>query len=190
MGQPGFAARYFHLAIFSASRARRMAAETRRARDPRHAGHPSRSISARLRLSESTAARSKATRPLINAAPPVLKVLDDSTKAAGTRDGEDAYRVGAKAPIIWMSVPVGVTVFGARSTASRRAIESPTDGADGIGARRRRIRSDAEACDARPFVVTVIDQTAGLPRRRDSQSSRVRRTRCRRRFCFSIRRRW
>ena len=52
MGQPGYRAN-FHLAIFPASRARRMAAEARRACDPRDAGRQPREHLARLRIFES-----------------------------------------------------------------------------------------------------------------------------------------
>ena len=78
MGQPGFAARQIHLAIFPASRARRMDAETRRARNRDTPDSNLASISRdfaylnRGRTIEGDA-------PLINAAPPELKVLDDST---------------------------------------------------------------------------------------------------------------
>ena len=87
--------------------------------------------------------------PLISAAPPELKVLDDST-VAGTRTVRMHIASARKAAIIWMSVPVGVAVLGA-SIDGRSPGDRVTDGWTGWYWRRAGcgIRSNPEARDAR-----------------------------------------
>ena len=64
--------------------------------------------------------------PLINAPPPELKVLDDST-IAGTRTVKMHIASARKASVVWMSVPVGVTVLGS-SIDGRSPGDRVTDG--------------------------------------------------------------
>jgi Peptidase family M28 len=101
--------------------------------------------------------------PLISAAPPVLKVLDDST-VAGTRTVSMHIASARKAAIIWMSVPVGVTVLGA-SIDGKSPGDRVTDGWTGWYWRAPAAGFDLtlKLATPAPFVVTVIDQTDGLP---------------------------
>ncbi len=101
--------------------------------------------------------------PLINAAPPTLKVLDDST-ISGARAVKMHIASARGASIVWMSVPVGVTVLGASIDG-----ESPGDRVSN-GWTGWYWRAPASGFDLTlklatpaPFVVTVIDQTEGLP---------------------------
>ena len=101
--------------------------------------------------------------PLISAAPPELKVLDDST-VAGTRTVSMHIASARKAAIIWMSVPVGVAVLGA-SIDGRSPGDRVTDGWAGWYWRAPAAGFDLtlKLATPAPFVVTVIDQTDGLP---------------------------
>ena len=101
--------------------------------------------------------------PLIKVAAPELKVLDDST-IAGARTVKMHIASARKASIVWMSVPVGVTVLGAsidgRSVGDRMS--------DGWSAWYWRAPADGfdltlKLATPAPFVVTIIDQTDGLP---------------------------
>ena len=100
---------------------------------------------------------------LISAAPPELKVLDDST-VAGTRTVRMHIASARKATIIWMSVPVGVAVLGA-SIDGRSPGDRVTDGWAGWYWRAPAAGFDLtlKLATPAPFVVTVIDQTDGLP---------------------------
>jgi len=100
---------------------------------------------------------------LISAAPPQLKVLDDST-VAGTRTVRMHIASARKATIIWMSVPVGVAVLGA-SIDGRSPGDRVTDGWAGWYWRAPAAGFDLtlKLATPAPFVVTVIDQTDGLP---------------------------
>ncbi len=100
---------------------------------------------------------------LISAAPPQLKVLDDST-VAGTRTVSMHIASARKAAIIWMSVPVGVAVLGA-SIDGRSPGDRVTDGWAGWYWRAPAAGFDLtlKLATPAPFVVTVIDQTDGLP---------------------------
>ena len=102
--------------------------------------------------------------PLINATPPVLKVLDDSTNAAGTRHVKMHIASARKASIVWMSVPVGVTVFGS-SIDGKPQSNRVTDGWSGWywGVPPAGFDLTLTLATPAPFVVTVIDQTDGLP---------------------------
>jgi Peptidase family M28 len=102
--------------------------------------------------------------PLINARPPELKVLDDSTTAAGTRTVKMHIASARKASIVWMSVPVGVTVLGS-SIDGRSAGDRATDGWSGWywGVPQAGFDLTLKLATPAPFVVTVIDQTDGLP---------------------------
>ena len=102
--------------------------------------------------------------PLINATPPVLKVLDDSTTAAGTRHVKMHIASARKASIMWMSVPVGVTVFGS-SIDGKPQGNRVTDGWSGWywGVPPAGFDLTLTLATPAPFVVTVIDQTDGLP---------------------------
>ena len=101
--------------------------------------------------------------PLISAAPPELKVLDDST-VAGTRTVSMHIASARKAAIVWMSVPVGVAVLGA-SIDGRSPGDRVTDGWAGWYWRAPAAGFDLtlKLATPAPFVVTVIDQTDGLP---------------------------
>jgi hypothetical protein len=101
--------------------------------------------------------------PLINAAPPELKVLDDST-VAGTRTVKMHIASTRKAPIIWMSVPVGVTVLGC-SIDGMSPGDRVTDGWSGWywQAPAGGFELTLKLATPAPFIVTVIDQTDGLP---------------------------
>jgi hypothetical protein len=101
---------------------------------------------------------------LINAPPPELKVLDDSTTAAGTRTVKMHIASARKASIVWMSVPVGVTVLGS-SIDGRSPGDRVTDGWSGWywGAPPAGFDLTLKLATPAPFVVTIIDQTDGLP---------------------------
>jgi Peptidase family M28 len=101
--------------------------------------------------------------PLINAPPPELKVLDDST-LLGERTVKMHIASARKASIIWMSVPVGVTVMGS-SIDGRSPGDRVTDGWTGWywGAPSAGFDLTLKLATPAPFVVTVIDQTDGLP---------------------------
>ena len=68
------------------------------------------SISARLRASQSRP-NDRGRRASHRAPPPELKVLDDSTRRRH-RTVKMHIASARKASIVWMSVPVGVTVIG------------------------------------------------------------------------------
>jgi len=101
---------------------------------------------------------------LINAPPPELKVLDDST-IAGTRMVKMHIASARKASIVWMSVPVGVTVLGA-SIDGKSPGDRITDGWTGWNLRTQAAGFDLtlKLATPAPFVVTIIDQTDGLPK--------------------------
>ena len=101
--------------------------------------------------------------PLIGAAPPELKVLDDST-VGGTRTVKMHIASARKASIVWMSVPVGVTVLGS-SIDGRSAGARITDGWSAWywGVPPGGFDLTLKLATPAPFVVTVIDQTDGLP---------------------------
>jgi Peptidase family M28 len=101
--------------------------------------------------------------PLINAAPPELKVLDDST-ILGARTVKMRIASARKASIVWMSVPVGVTVLGS-SIDGRSPGDRMTDGWSGWYWRAPPAGFDLtlKLATPAPFVVTIIDQTDGLP---------------------------
>ena len=101
--------------------------------------------------------------PIINAAPPELKVLDDST-ILGARTVKMHIASARRSSIVWMSVPVGVSVLGA-SIDGRSPGDRVTDGWSGWYWRARASGFDLtlKLATPAPFVVTVIDQTDGLP---------------------------
>jgi hypothetical protein len=101
--------------------------------------------------------------PLINAAPPTLKVIEDST-ISGTRTVKMHIASARGASIVWMSVPVGVTVLGA-SIDGKSPGDHVTDGWTGWYWRAPASGFDLtlKLATPAPFVVTVIDQTEGLP---------------------------
>jgi Peptidase family M28 len=101
--------------------------------------------------------------PLISAAPPQLKVLDDST-VAGARTVSMHIASARKDAIIWMSVPVGVAVLGA-SIDGRSPGDRVTDGWAGWywSAPAAGFDLTLKVATPAPFVVTVIDQADGLP---------------------------
>ena len=100
---------------------------------------------------------------LINAAPPELKVLDDST-IAGERTVKMHIASARRSSIVWMSVPVGVSVLGA-SIDGRSPGDRVSDGWSGRywGAPASGFDLTLKIATPAPFVVTVIDQTDGLP---------------------------
>jgi hypothetical protein len=101
--------------------------------------------------------------PLINIAPPTLKVLDDST-IGGTRTVKMHIASARNASIVWMSVPIGVTVLGA-SIDGRSPGDRITDGWTGWYWRAPAAGFDLtlKLATPAPFVVTIVDQTDGLP---------------------------
>lgn len=101
--------------------------------------------------------------PLIDAKPPELKVLDDSTNV-GARTVKMHIASARKASIVWMSVPVGVTVLGS-SIDGRSPGDRVTNGWTGWYWRAPTNGFDLtlKLATPAPFVVTVIDQTDGLP---------------------------
>jgi len=103
--------------------------------------------------------------PLIDAPAPDLKILDDSTAAStGTRTVKMHIASPRGASIIWMTVPVGVAVLGA-SIDGRSPGDVTTDGWTGWYWRAPAAGFDLELklTTPAPFVVTVVDQTNGLP---------------------------
>ena len=139
-----------------------MAAEARRARNHGHAERNLANISrdfAYLNRGRTT----EGDAPLIKAAPPELKVLDDST-IAGERIVKMHIGSARGASIVWMSVPVGVTVLGS-SIDGKSPGERVTDGWTGWYWRAPASGFDLELelATPGPFVVTIIDQTKGLP---------------------------
>ncbi len=101
--------------------------------------------------------------PLINVLPPTLKVLDDST-IGGTRTVKMHIASARNASIVWMSVPIGVTVLGA-SIDGRSVGDRVTDGWSGWYWRAPAAGFDLtlKLATPAPFVVTIVDQTDGLP---------------------------
>ncbi len=101
--------------------------------------------------------------PLIVAPPPQLKVLDDST-VGGARTVKTHIASARGASVIWMSVPVGVTVLGS-SIDGKSPADRITDGWTGWYWRAPAKGFDLtlKLATPAPFVVTVIDQTNGLP---------------------------
>jgi peptidase M28-like protein len=101
--------------------------------------------------------------PLVTAPPPQLKVLDDST-VGGARTVRTHIASARGASVIWMSVPVGVTVLGS-SIDGKSPSDRITDGWTGWYWRAPAGGFDLtlKLATPAPFVVTVIDQTDGLP---------------------------
>ena len=101
--------------------------------------------------------------PEITVAPPELKVLDDST-IAGNRTVKMHIASARNAPIVWMSVPVGIAVLGS-SIDGMSPGDRITDGWTGWYWRAPAGGFDLslKLATPAPFVVTVIDQTDGLP---------------------------
>jgi hypothetical protein len=101
--------------------------------------------------------------PLIKAAAPTIKVLDDASK-----DGARLVRVhiasARGAPIIWIAVPFGVTVLGS-SIDGKSPGDRLTNGWTGWywNAPASGFDLDLKLASQGPFALTVIDQTAGLP---------------------------
>lgn len=101
--------------------------------------------------------------PLIKAAAPTIKVLDDASK-----DGARLVKVhiasARGAPIIWMAVPFGVTVLGS-SIDGKSPGDRVTRGWTGWywNAPASGFDLDLKLAAQGPFALTVIDQTAGLP---------------------------
>jgi hypothetical protein len=105
--------------------------------------------------------------PSIKAAPPTIKVLDDTS-----RDGARVVKVhiasARNAPIVWMAVPFGVKVLGSsidgKSPGNRR-----TDGWTGWywNAPPSGFDLELKLAASGPFLLTVIDQTWGLPEMRE-----------------------
>ena len=102
--------------------------------------------------------------PLIDAPPPQLKVLDDSTSAAGTRTVKMRIASARGASIMWMTVPVGVAVLRASIDGTSPG-NFTSDGWTGWDWHVPAAGLDLELklTTPAPFVVTVVDQTAGLP---------------------------
>ena len=90
-------------------------------------------------------------------------MLDDST-IAGTRTVKMHIASARKASIVWMSVPVGVTVLGS-SIDGRSPGDRVTDGWTGWYWHAPATGFDLtlKLATPAPFIVTVIDQTDGLP---------------------------
>jgi hypothetical protein len=101
--------------------------------------------------------------PVIKVAPPELKVLDDATMG-GTRTVKMHVASARSASIVWMSVPVGVTVLGS-SIDGKSPGDRVSNGWTGWYWRAPAGGFDLslKLATPGPFVVTVIDQTAGLP---------------------------
>jgi len=101
--------------------------------------------------------------PLIRAAAPTIKVLDDASK-----DGARLVKVHVAsargAPIIWMSVPFGVSVLGS-SIDGKSPGDQVTNGWTGWywNAPASGFDLELKLASQGPFALTVIDQTAGLP---------------------------
>jgi len=101
--------------------------------------------------------------PLIKAAAPTIKVLDDASK-----DGARLVKVhiasARGAPIIWMAVPFGVTVLGS-SIDGKSPGDRLTNGWTGWywNAPASGFDLELKLASQGPFALTVIDQTAGLP---------------------------
>lgn len=102
--------------------------------------------------------------PMIKAAPPQITLLDDSDKGR-TRVVKVHITSARKAAVVWMSVPVGVTVFGA-SIDGKSAGDRTTDGWTGWywDAPARGFDLELKIANVGPIALSVIDQTAGLPR--------------------------
>jgi len=101
--------------------------------------------------------------PMINAAAPEIKVLDDST-VNGARVVKIHIASERNAPTVWMTVPFGVTVLGT-SIDGKSPGDRITNGWTGWYWNAPPTGFDLELKLAAPgpFALTVIDQTAGLP---------------------------
>jgi hypothetical protein len=101
--------------------------------------------------------------PLIKAAAPTIKILDDTSK-----DGARLLKVHIAsergAPIVWMAVPFGVTVLGS-SIDGKSPGDRITNGWTGWywNAPASGFDLELKLATQGPFALTVIDQTAGLP---------------------------
>jgi hypothetical protein len=101
--------------------------------------------------------------PMIKAAAPEVKVLDDTT-----RDGARLVKIhiasARNAPIVWMAVPFGVTVLGT-SIDGKSPGDRVTNGWTGWywNAPPSGFDLELKLAAPGPFALTVIDQTAGLP---------------------------
>lgn len=101
--------------------------------------------------------------PVIKAAPPLIKVLDDASKD-GARVVKIHIASARNAPVVWMAVPFGVTVLGS-SIDGKSPGDRATNGWTGWYWNAPATGFDLELKLATqvPFALTVIDQTAGLP---------------------------
>jgi hypothetical protein len=102
--------------------------------------------------------------PLIDAPAPELKVLDDSTTAGGTRTVKMHIASARGASIMWMTVPVGITVLRS-SIDGKMPGDSVSSGWTGWYWHIPPAGFDLELrlTTPAPFVVTLVDQSAGLP---------------------------
>jgi len=101
--------------------------------------------------------------PLIKAAAPTIKVLDDASRA-GARVVKVHIASARSAPIVWIAVPFGVTVLGS-SIDGKSPGDRVTNGWTGWywNAPASGFDLDLKLASQGPFALTVIDQTEGLP---------------------------
>jgi hypothetical protein len=101
--------------------------------------------------------------PMIGASAPEIKVLDDAT-VNGARVVKIHIASTRNAPIIWMSVPFGVTVLGS-SIDGKSPGDRVTNGWTGWywNAPAAGFDLELKLAAPAPFALTVIDQTTGLP---------------------------
>ena len=122
-------------------------------------------VAARMNFSPLNGGRTiEGDAPMIKAAPPQITLLDDSDTGR-TRVVKVHIASARKAPVVWMSVPVGVTVFGA-SIDGRSAGDRTTNGWTGWywNAPARGFDLELKIANVGPIALSVIDQTEGLPR--------------------------
>jgi hypothetical protein len=101
--------------------------------------------------------------PMIRAAAPEIKVLDDAT-ISGARVVKIHIASARNAPIVWMAVPFGVTVLGS-SIDGKSPGDRVSNGWAGWywNAPAAGFDLELKLAAPAPFALTVIDQTAGLP---------------------------
>ena len=101
--------------------------------------------------------------PVIKTPAPEIKVLDDAT-IDGVRVVKIHIASSRNAPIVWMSVPFGVTVLGS-TIDGKSPGDRVTNGWTGWywNAPPTGFELDLKLAAPGPFALTVIDQTAGLP---------------------------